>query len=144
MKTLPEFLNEARIKIDPKKVYIRDSERPDTHNDTVYKQDQPIGWFANRHNMAFGWAIFPLSSYDKEMMRDSGMKTDMVYRVASDKGTTIVKINLKSNRMVWSDDKKFAETDKIVWEKRWVTWDRLAIDNNARAFKAFNISGEFK
>lgn len=144
-KTLKALLSEAKIKLDARKVYVRPSgNNSDTQNFTIYKQDTPIGWFANKHNMADGWAIFPLSIYDLEMLKESGVSPNMVYRVASDKGTTIVKINLKTNRMVWSDDKKFAETDKIFWEKRWVTWDRLAIDNNARAFKAFNTDGDMK
>jgi hypothetical protein len=142
MKTLKEFLEEA-TKVAVNKVMFREKDRPTTGMSTVYKGN-PIGWFANKHNMAEGWVIYPMDNQDLAWFKEQKEPTKMVYRIANGRNTTLVRINLKSNRMQWHDDAKYAETDKITWQKKWYTWDRLIIDNTTRAFKHFDVNGEYK
>lgn len=142
MKTLNTLLSEGKIKLNPAKTILRDSGR--TTADYFAYKGSPIGWFANKTNMAVGWAVYPLDKADLAWFKAEKESTDNVFRVASEKGTSLVKINLKSNRMKWFDNKTYTETDKISWDKQWYSWDRMIIDNNARALKAFNTDGDYK
>ena len=143
MKTLKALLSEGKIKLNPAKTIVR-GVGGKTDKMSTYSGSDPIGWFSNKHNKAVGWAIYPLDKGDLKWFKDSKESTDMVFRVASDKGTSIVKINLKSNRILWFDNAKYVDTDKITWEKRWWAWDTLLIDNNTRAMNAFNTDGVYK
>lgn len=144
MKTLNDFLNEAKVKLKVDKVHVREARHPETQNDTSYKGEKPIGWFANKHNMAEGWVIFPMDAHDKKWFKEKKEKRDMVFRVANRRNTTLVQINLKTNRMRWFDNAKYVETDDIHWDKQWYTWDRLVIDNTSRAFDYFNTDGIYR
>ena len=106
-------------------------------NTMDFSKREPIAFLANKDNLAVGWSVFPLDKGDIDYLRASKMSTANVYRLASDKGTTLAKLNLKTARMFWGDDNATADSDKMTFEKRAVTWDRLIIPN--KHHKVFGI-----
>jgi len=140
MKTLSNQLFE-KVKIKAGKVSIRAGSLA-TSQVASYK-GKTIGWFRTKINMANGWSIYPLDSKDIRWFKSQKEPTKNVFRVATDKGTTLVKINLTTARMLWFDNDTYMNTDKISWEKRWVTWEELYIDSTTYAFAAFNTDGVY-
>lgn len=141
MKTLNNILFE-KVKIKAGKVSIRqDSGNP--YQVKSYKGKR-IAWFSNKYNRAAGWSVFALDSSDLKWFKDQGESTKNVFRVATDRGTTLVKINLTTARMLWFDNDTYINTDKISWEKQWVSWEHFIIDRTTYAFAAFNTDGVYK
>ena len=97
----------------------------------------PIGFIATKDNLAEGWNIYPLDASDKMFLKKSNISQDGVYRIASNKNITLVKLNLKTARMWWADNEAIEEEDKLVFEKRPTTWDRIVVDSDY--IKEFNI-----
>jgi hypothetical protein len=102
-----------------KRVELR-AEGKGTYEDPTLKHKDwknKIGWFRNKHNMAFGWTIFTPSQSDIQWFNSARESLKDVYRVSSDKGTNLVKFKLKKGTMHWFDNAKLEETDEIGWEK---------------------------
>lgn len=77
-----------------------------------------IGWFSNKHNPAFGWAIFKLDAHDKDWLPKSGVKNlKGVLRVSSEHGTNIVKFDLAKGTYAFVDGDHFEATDEARFEK---------------------------
>lgn len=142
MKTLSNTLFE-KVKLKATKVGIRDSSDSLVHQVSSYKGKR-IAWFSNKYNRAAGWNVFALDSSDLKWFKDQGESTKNVFRVATDKGTTLVKINLTTARMLWFDNETYMNTDKISWQKRWMSWETFIIDRTTYAFAAFNTDGIYK
>ena len=107
-------------------------------NTMDFSQKEPIGFMANKHNMAVGWSIFELDKYDIKELKNSKLSTKNMYRVASDKGTSIVRLNLKTARMTWIDTQANLDTGVMSLEKTSSTWDRLVV-NIGDNYKIFGI-----
>jgi len=152
--TLGKILSEAKYQPEldksevegAKKTWVSDKERgmvPNTGgfgfagNTMDFSKREPIAFLANKNNLAVGWSVFQLDKGDIDYLRASKMSTANVYRLASDKGTTLAKLNLKTARMFWGDNEATADSDVMTFEKRAVTWDRLIIGN--KHYKIFGI-----
>lgn len=100
------------------------------------KQDDLIGWFANKYNYASGWAIFKASPHDKaEFGKD-------VFRTYSSKSdtTSIIKFNLKTGVYAFVDNDYYDQTDQVKFQKP-STYDRIIIEDTPKAFQEFGITG---
>ena len=115
-----------------KKVFIRTHDRTTCPDGWAYNESTPIGWYSNIYNSAFGWGIFELSDYDKQWLINEGVdfwKTGIViYRVASDKGTSIVKFNLYTGTHAHIDNEHYENTDRVRFEKM-TAYKKLVFDN---------------
>jgi hypothetical protein len=136
MKSLNSFLTEAKSRTFQR----REGSHGTTGGFAGYRlqnQNPAIGWFATKANMAFGWGIFNLDAGDLHWFRKEKASTKNVYRVASDKGTSVVKLNLKTGTVAWLNDEASAN-DRIKWDRA-VKYNRLMIDNEARSFSGFGV-----
>jgi len=112
MQNFREFITEQSSK-------VTFEDEGSYHNDTVLKNQNPIGWFATKMNAAAGWLIFELDSADKKWFAEQKKSTKDVFRIATDKQTNLVKIDFKKAKVLWFDNEKYEKTDKISWEKNW-------------------------
>ena len=122
---------------DLKNTWVRTKDYPSSTLDSEQlkmpdaNQRKVVGWFATKYNMAYGWVIQEASDLDKkEFGKD-------VFRIYSDKGTSIAKFDLKKGKVYYLDNEAYEE-GKIKFERPFM-YDRLLIDNNKKAFKAFGI-----
>lgn len=145
LQSFSQFTNELNeaITVDGNKVQFREKGR-DTGPTLGYTEDTPIGWYSNRYNPAAGFVIYPMSKADKAWFKSQNESTAGVFRMATDNQTTLIKVDFVANKITHFNTKKYEETDKITWEKRKYVWKEFFIDNNARAFKAFNVNGKSK
>ena len=125
---------------DMKRVYVRAPGSRHTTPDSPWYLDTPldidlcIGWFATVYNPAVGHSIYALTDYEKAEFGDDA------FRQATEKGTSIVKFNLKTG-MVWFSETGDDYNEGELKYQRPVAYRKLYIDNTPTAFAAFGIDG---
>jgi hypothetical protein len=92
-----------------------------------------IGWFANKSNEAVGWQIFEPTRMDK---KEFGSSVKRVF-AGKTQTTSIVKFDLVKGTYAFLDNAAY-ENGKIAFQKM-SPYQRLAIENTPKAFKAFGI-----
>ena len=104
-------LNETTgFDLDKELGYLK-SISPNKHAFDLIDKSNFIGWFSTKYN-SYGYLFFELTPEEKNIL---GVNSDNIYRVIWDKGTTIAKVNLNSQRITFSKDNP--ENDKIeAWE----------------------------
>ncbi len=117
--------------------YLRVGKYPYTSLDKDYakmyqaNQDKVIGWFATKNNMAVGYTVQELSEFDKKEFTGKG-----VFRIYSNTGTSIVKINLQKGKVYFLDNEHYLETDKIKWLSP-MSYHRLFVDDTPQAMRGW-------
>ena len=120
-----------------KRVFLREpGSKSSTDSSKVgRKYGEPLGWFATKDNMAFGWTIYELDNADKAWFSSEKVSTKGVFRIVSHNGnTTLVKFDLSKNKVWFFDNEEYEKTNDIVFEKKPVTFDRLFIDDKKEKY----------
>ena len=97
--------------------YRDDDRSTDNSKYTAVQGKKPFGWFSNKYNPAFGWVIYELDKNDTSWLKREGVNVKDVYRVASDKGTSIVKFNFSTGTYAFLDNKYLEDTDEVRFDK---------------------------
>jgi hypothetical protein len=92
------------------------------------EKKEVIGWFSNKNNPAFGWAIFKLTDNDIEWLKDKLPDLKNVFRTSSDKETSIIKIKSKTGTYSFMDNKYYENSDDVRFEKA-SAYKKLVIDD---------------
>ena len=125
MKSFKEFLNEEKYTTRPAgKVTNLDGYKGNP------KKSDIIGWFSNKYNKAVGWGIGKLSSAEKKEFNPTGEKG--IYRAYGEKGTSIIKIDVKTGKYAFIDNKKYEDGD-IKFE-RMAKYSELYIDDKCEKY----------
>jgi len=102
---------------------IKHSDKLSVSDGSIYdpakgRYGKPIAWFATNKNKLGFW-VYKLDKADLAWLKNSKESTKNVYRVVSDENhTNIMKIDMKKGKVVFFDNKKYEDTDKISWEKQ--------------------------
>ena len=72
----------------------------------------PIGWFANKYNMAHGWTISELDRYTEEWLQANHINTSNVYRICSEHGLSIARFNFETGMVWFFDNNEYERTDR--------------------------------
>ncbi len=91
------------------------------------KDENVVGWFANKYNMAGGWVILDTTEEEK---REFGAFAFRTYNYHSET-TCIIKINPYKGTYAFIDNKAYEEGE-IRYEKM-EAYNRLIMDNNTIA-----------
>lgn len=133
INTFKEFLNEESLNEGHYKVREESgSTSMDGMNvgEGASKADvKVVGWFSNKYNPAFGWALGELDSADAKEFNPSG---DTIFRSYTEKGTNIVKINAKTGKYAFIDNNAY-ENGVIKFE-RMTKYKELYIDHGKEKF----------
>ncbi len=99
----------------------------------------PIGWFANKHNIALGWAIYALDKADKIWLKEGGI-TNLtgIVRISSYKGSNVGKFNLKTGTWAPIVGEETYDEKNIKFEKA-SAFDRVVLDTQ-EAFQVFGFT----
>lgn len=92
-----------------------------------------IGWFASKHNMAFGWSIFETTPEEKAEFGDDAKRTYS----GRTRSMSIAKFNLVKGTYAFLDNKAYE--DGVVKYQRPSPYNRIRIENTPRAARAFKI-----
>jgi len=109
-----------------KKIYIRENGKTSKINNE--DENNIIGWFSNKYNIAEGWSICELDQNDKEWLKSQNIELKNIFRITSEKNTTIALFDFEKYKVAFFDNNFYLKTDKIKFEK-FYTWDRLFFDN---------------
>lgn len=128
-----------RMQPDMKRVYLRSDGRythPDVPSDIVPPLDVEncVGWFSTSRNPALGHSLFILTPEDKAEFGNDA------FRQATSKGTSIVKLNLKTGTVSFLDNDAY-ENGNIKYLPA-SAYRKLYIDGSPKARKAFGIAEE--
>ena len=146
MKTFKDYVNESKNQpFDTiphqkfKKVWIRISKETTPDAESMQRKfgGDIYGFLATKHNLAAGYIVSSLNKSEKEEFGKDA------FRVSSEKTftTTIAKIDLKVGKVIFLDNEAYEEGE-IKWQSPMV-FDRLIIDNNEKALKAFNVDMKY-
>jgi len=86
-----------------------------------------IGWFSTKQNPAFGFNIHSLEREDVKWLKSMKVDVSDLYRIVTDKNTTIVKLNLGKGTVAFADNKHLEDTDEFKLEKA-TPYSKLFVD----------------
>lgn len=123
---------------DMKRGEVRPGGKSGTHEPGAskygLKENDLVGWFANKYNMANGWSLYVPNSHDKKEFGHDCFRT---YTSGTD-SMSVVKINAAKGTVAFIDDKAYADEGKVKFQGASV-YNRLMVENTPKAFKAFGI-----
>lgn len=94
---------------------------------------KPIGWFATKHNMSWGWSLYELEEFDKKWMPAAGFDIKNCYRIGGERhgNTSIVRINIKTGTVAFMDSGIHPDPKKgEYWFDRAFRYNRLLVYKN--------------
>lgn len=109
----------------------RVNRRDEKHSTTPNQNEKPFGWFATKENMAAGWTLTFLTEFEKDWLSNAGvgdMPMDRIFRITSEKGTTLARFNFKAGTVSFFDNAYLCETD-IPRFQRPQPYNRVFIDH---------------
>jgi hypothetical protein len=131
------MLGEAIPQEQLKRAEVRKDNKPTTFESGAaklgLKQSDVIGWFATKDNHALGYTIFEPTDFDK---KEFGNDCFRIYSNNTDTAN-IVKLNLKGGMVSFLDGNAY-ENGSIKWQSP-MPYNRLYIDGNSKAMKAFGV-----
>ncbi len=116
MKTFSEIV--AEINEMATNVTYREEGRPTTPSPLpLVKNHKVVGWFNNKANSAEGWVIYELDREDTAWLKTKLRSLDGIYRVATDKNTSIAKIDFNRGTYAFVDNKHLTDTDEVKFDR---------------------------
>ena len=87
---------------------------------------ETIGWLRTKHN-PMGWVVSSLDNDDKIWLETINVNSKNVYRISSDRGTTLAKIRTKTGMIAFANNSHLEETDELIFD-RFSAYSELFVD----------------